>query len=433
MDINRAIAITVLAACAIHISSQRPVQKPRTQSPSAAEDQAADDLKDSESLLQKKQYSQAEEKLQVLISSPTKNPQVWFDLGFAQSHLSKNAEAITAYKKATELDPKWFEAQKNLGLALAKSGDLATAAGVFRIAVTLKPTVGGQQALADAWLSLAQAVEESQPQQSLAAYQKAAELDPVNSDAPPGVARMTERTGNLPAAEQQYLKLAAAGNGESMEHLIGLYLKQKRYADAETWLRKYMAANRPNTAAQLQLGKLLAAEGKTQEAIAELEPLYQASPDPESARTLASLYLEAKQYPAAAALLQPLVNQNPQDAQLHLDYGSALLHQLKYSEAQAELLKAVQLRPSFADAYLDLGYAAQQNKNYELTIRVLDARAKLQPETPATYFLRATAYDSLRMYKPAAENYKLFLAVAGGKFPDQEFQARHRLKAILPN
>jgi hypothetical protein len=37
------------------------------------------------------------------------------------------------------------------------------------------------------------------------------------------------------------------------------------------------------------------------------------------------------------------------------------------------------------------------------------------------------------MYKPAAENYKLFLAAAGGKYPDQEFQARHRLKAIQPN
>jgi tetratricopeptide (TPR) repeat protein len=435
MGINKAIAVTVLASCVMHAVAQRPIQKPRSQSTAdqAAEDRAASDLKDAESLLQKQQYSQAEEKLQALITTQASNPQVWFDLGFAQSHLGKSSEAIIAYKKATELDPKWFEAQKNLGLAFAKSGDLLTAAGAFKIAVTLKPTVGGQQALADAWLSLAQAVEETQPQDSLAAYQKAAELDPANSDALLGVARMTERTGNLPAAEQQYLKLAEAGSGTSMESLIGLYLKQKRYGDAEIWLRKYLAANPRSAEAQLQLGKLLAAEGKTQEAIAQLEPAYNASPDPRSARVLASLYLEAKQYPAAAALLQPLINQNPQDAQLHLDYGSALLHQLKYADAQAELLKAIQLRPSDADAYLDLGYAAQQNKNYELTIRVLDARAKLQPETPATYFLRATAYDSLRMYKPAAANYKLFLEVAGGKFPDQEFQARHRLKAILPD
>ena len=109
------------------------------------------------------------------------------------------------------------------------------------------------------------------------------------------------------------------------------------------------------------------------------------------------------------------------------------MHQLKYAEAQTVLLKAVQLDPSLVGAYSDLAYAADQNKNYQLTIRALDARAKLQPETPGTLFLRATAYDNLRMYKPAAENYKLFLKAAAGKFPDQEFQARHRLKAILPD
>jgi tetratricopeptide (TPR) repeat protein len=109
------------------------------------------------------------------------------------------------------------------------------------------------------------------------------------------------------------------------------------------------------------------------------------------------------------------------------------MHQLKYAEAQAVLLKAVQLKPDLIEAYFDLSYAAEQNKNYELTIRALDARAKFQPDTPATLFLRATAYDNLRMYKPAAENYKLFLKAAAGKFPDQEFQARHRLKAILPD
>ncbi|HWF03656.1 MAG TPA: tetratricopeptide repeat protein [Candidatus Angelobacter sp.] len=435
MGINRAIAITVLASCALHAAAQHPTQKSRQQAAvdRAAEERAADDLKDAESLLQKQQYAQAEEKLLVIVTQQTENPQAWFDLGFAQSHLNKTADAITAYKKATTLDPKWFEAQQNLGLTLGKSSDLTAAASALKIAVALKPTIGGQQALAGAWLSLAQVTEESQPQDSLAAYQKAAELDPSNAEATLGIARMTERTGNVAATEQQYLKLAATGNNESVERLIGLYLKQKRYSDAETWLHKYLAANPQNAAAQLQLGKLLAAEGKTQEAIAQLEPLYQASPDPKSARELASLYLETKQYPAAATLLQPLVTQSPQDAQLHFDYGSALLHQLKYAQAQGELLKAVQLNPNSAEAYLDLGYAAQENKNYELTIRVLDARAKLQPETPATYFLRATAYDSLRMYKPAAANYKLFLAVAAGKFPDQEFQARHRLKAIQPD
>jgi len=432
MGIHKAIATTVLASCGLLAAAQtRPPQRSRPQA--ATEDRTADTLKEAESLLQKQQYAQAEEKLQAIVLKQAENPQAWFDLGFAQSHQGKNAEAIAAYKKAVALSPKWFEAQQNLGLALARSGDLPAAAAALKTAVALKPTIGGQQALAAAWLSLAQVTEESQPQDALAACQKAAELDPANDEAQLGIARMAERSGNTATAEQQYLKLAAAGNNDSIESLISFYLKQKRFADAETWLHKYLAANRQNTAAQLQLGKLQAAEGKTQDAIATLEPLYKNSPDPKIARELAGLYLQARQYPAAADLLRPLIAQSPNDAQLYLDYGSALMHQLKYAEAQTVFLKAVQLKPDLVEAYSDLAYAAEQNKNYELTIRVLDARAKLQPEKPGTLFLRATAYDNLRMYKPAAENYKLFLAAAGGKFPDQEFQARHRLKAILPD
>ena len=433
MGITKAIAIALLVSLALPTLAQtRPSHKAHPQS-TAEDDRAANALKEAESLLQKQQYQQAEEKLQTIVMQQPENPQAWFDLGFAQSHQGKAAEAITSYKKATQLDPKWFEAQQNLGLALAKSGDLNASASALKTAVTLKPTVGGQQALAAAWLSLAQVTEENVPQESLAAYQKAVELDPANTEAQLGSARMAERADNAAAAEQQYLKLAAAGNNDSIERLVSLYLKQKRFADAESWLHKYISANPQNSAAQLQLGKLQAAEGKTQEAIATLEPLYKASPDPKVARDLANLYLETKQYPAAADLLRSLIVQSPADAQLHLDYGTALMHQLKYAEAQAVLLKAVQLKPDLVEAYLDLGYAAEQNKNYELTIRALDARAKFQPDTPATLFLRATAYDNLRMYKPAAENYKLFLKAAAGKFPDQEFQARHRLKAILPD
>jgi hypothetical protein len=51
---------------------------------------------------------------------------------------------------------------------------------------------------------------------------------------------------------------------------------------------------------------------------------------------------------------------------------------------------------------------------------------------PVGYFLRATAYDHLRDYRKASENYHRFLEVANGQFPDQEWQAKHRLIAIEP-
>jgi tetratricopeptide (TPR) repeat protein len=84
------------------------------------------------------------------------------------------------------------------------------------------------------------------------------------------------------------------------------------------------------------------------------------------------------------------------------------------------------------DAYGDLAFAASENKDYALTIKALDARAKFLPEEAITYFVRASAYDHLKDYKRAAANFHLFLNMAHGKYPDQEWQAKHRLIAIEP-
>ena len=129
---------------------------------------------------------------------------------------------------------------------------------------------------------------------------------------------------------------------------------------------------------------------------------------------------------------QVLVEKDPRDPELRYLLGTALLHQHKFAEAQAELIAALKLKPGMGEAYGDLALAASENKEYPLALQALDARAKLLPETPATYFLRATCYDHLRAFKQAAESYRQFLAVAGGKYPDQEWQARHRLIAIEP-
>jgi hypothetical protein len=49
-----------------------------------------------------------------------------------------------------------------------------------------------------------------------------------------------------------------------------------------------------------------------------------------------------------------------------------------------------------------------------------------------SFFLRATAYDHLHDAQKAAAYYHQFLDVAAGKYPDQEWQAQHRLIAIEP-
>jgi len=419
------IALWFVTACPQPATQAKPSSVPVPSRATGALDKA-------EALIQAQQFAEAEEKLQSLAATQGKNAQLWFDLGFCQSHQDKTNEAIISYKKAVGLAPNWFEATLNLGIALAKSGDQAGAVQALKHATGLKPVSGGQQTVSKAWDSLAQVLEESDAKAAAAAYEKAAELDPGNSDLYLRAGRALEKSGDMKGAEEHFLKSAGAGNAQAMVLLIDRLNEQRRYAEAESWLRKYVKQNPQDAKAQEQLGKLLAAEGKPQEAIIALEDAGKISSASPPSRELATLYLETRQYQQAEPLFRQLLVNNASDPELHLGLGISLLYQLKYADAERELIQAVKLKPDDGEAYGHLADAARENKHYELAIRALDARAKFLPESPKTYFIRATAYDNLRMPKQAVENYKRFLAVAGGKYPDQEFQARHRLKAIEP-
>ena len=131
-------------------------------------------------------------------------------------------------------------------------------------------------------------------------------------------------------------------------------------------------------------------------------------------------------------MFRSAAQKSPQDAEVHYALGSALMQEKKYPEAQQELLMAVKLKPDLGEAYGNLAVVASENKNYQLTLQALDARAKLLPESPATYFLRATSFDNLKATPQAIDYYKRFLEADAGKQPDLEWQARHRLMALDP-
>jgi predicted Zn-dependent protease len=142
--------------------------------------------------------------------------------------------------------------------------------------------------------------------------------------------------------------------------------------------------------------------------------------------------VETGKFAEAEALYRSLLAAQPENAELHQKLGQCLMKQKKFPAAEQEFMAAVKLKPDWGAVYGDLAFAANENQNYPLAIKALDIRAKYLPEVPVGYFLRATAYDHLRDFHQAAANYHLFLQVANGKYPDQEWQARHRLITIEP-
>ena len=391
------------------------------------------ELAQADELIQKHDYAAAEPLLRKIVEGDPQNYVAWFDLGFVENGLGKVEESIAAYRKSVAAKSDVFESNLNLGLQLAKTGQ-PDAEKFLRAATQLKPTSHVDEGHARAWLSLANVLEASQPEEALAAYRQAAALQPKDPEPHLAAGHLFEEANKFADAEQEYKQaLALDPASDALTALANLYMQGRRFPDAEEYLRKLVAAHPEQAAAHVQLGRVLAAEGKNDEGIAELQAGAKLAPgDMSVQRDLADLYVAAGKNDLAESTYRALVTARPQDAELHRGLGQALLRQKKFADAQQEFLAAIKLKPDLCEVYGDLAFTANETKDYPLTIKALDVRAKCLPEIPITYFLRASAFDHLRNYKQAATNYHLFLDTAGGKYPDQEWQAKHRLIAIEP-
>ena len=398
------------------------------------QDPSAAILIEAESDLDKQDYAGAEALLQKYVEAHSDSYVAWYDLGFAYHQLGKRDDSIAAYRKSVSAKPDVFESNLNLGLALAESGDPAAEQFLLK-ATTLNPASNVTQGHMRAWLGLGRILETSKPEQAIAAFQQAANLDPKNPEPHLDAGALLEKQKKAAEAEKQYQQALtiAPDSSDALIALSNLYMRERRFDDAQVSLRKLIALHPNEASAHFQLGRMLEIAGKSEDAATEMEAGLKLDPsDRKAQRDLADLDAELKKYDQADQLYSALIAVDPKDADLHAGLGRVLMKEKKFPEAEQELIKAAELKPGSGEIYGELAVAANENKNYPLAIKAADLRAKYLPENPMSYFLRATAYDHLRDAKDAAKYYHQFLDVAGGKYPDQEWQAKHRLIAIEP-
>jgi tetratricopeptide (TPR) repeat protein len=397
------------------------------------QDPATDLLTQAEAGIEKQDYAGAELLLKKYLETYPDSYSAWYDLGYVYHGLGKSEDSIAAYRKSVAAKPDVFESNLNLGLALADAGQ-PDAERFLRAATKLKPSSDPAGGHKRAWMGLGRFLESTKPDEAADAFRQASAVDPKDPEPHLLAGSVLERQHPADAEKEYQQVLAITPNSaDALTALTNLYMRQRRFPEAETLLRKIVAIHPNDSSAHLQLGRMLAISGKNEAAAAELEIGLKLDPaDSKARRDLADLYAEMGKYDEAQKSYEPLLSSYPNDAGLHHGYGRVLLKQKKFSEAQQEFMKAVQLQPNVGEVYGDLAVAASENKDYPLAIKAADLRAKYLPEIPMSYFLRATAYDHLRDPKQAARYYHQFLEVAGGKYPDQEWQAKHRLIAIEP-
>jgi Flp pilus assembly protein TadD len=400
----------------------------------AEEEGPPPELTKAEELIRKQNFGDAGPLLRKVVEADAHNYVAWFDLGFTENALGHLEESIAAYRKSVEAKPDVFESNLNLGLQLAKAHH-PDAEQFLRAATQLKPTSHVSEGQARAWLSLGRVIEASKPDDALAAYGKAAALQPKDPEPHLASGLILEKENKFSDAEHEYQQALELDSSslDAMTGLANIYMRGRRFPDAEAALRKVVAAHPEEAPARIQLGRVLAAESKNDEAIAELEAGQKLAPnDMTLQRDLVELYSTAGKSDKAEAGYRMLIAAHPNDAELHRGLGQSLLREKKFPAAEQEFVTALKLKPDLGEGYGDLAFAASENKEYQLVIKALDARLKFLPELPVTYFMRASAYDNMKQVKKAVENYHLFLNTANGKYPDQEWQAKHRLIALEP-
>jgi tetratricopeptide (TPR) repeat protein len=396
-------------------------------SPQAQQQTAAEEA------LQNQNYAAAQKLLTELVAKNPTGARLLYDLGFAEDALNNTTAAESAYQRSIAADPRLFEPHLQLGLLLARTGNTKAAREQLEAATQLTPLLGNEAAKGQALRALARLDQQSDPAAARDALLAALKYSPETPQDILLAAELAEHAGDNAAAEAAYRHLIAGSPADmaAISALAHLLIKEQKYSDAETLLNTALAAHADDPTLNAQLASVYGAEGKAEQAVPLLEKLHTANPqDANITRMLADLYTQTGQAARANPLYDALLEHGTPDAGLLASRGDNLIRQQRYPEAEAILKQATQQQPDLADAWSSLAFAASENHDPSTTLQALSMRAKYLPDTPATLFLSATAYDTLHQYKPAAEYYRKFLAAAGGKFPDQEWQARHRLIAL---
>jgi tetratricopeptide (TPR) repeat protein len=398
--------------------------------------QAADPLDDVESAIEAKNYSAAASRLDVYLSAHPQDARALFDRGYAEAGLGHADAAEGWYYKAIAADPRQFESRLALGLLLVAKGDAkdtAAARDQLYAAVQLDPNPPNAGAKAQADRALARLLRSSDPTGARDALVDALRLTAETPADTMLAAEIAEAAGDFEIAEEEYRKAVqtdsdSSGAAAGLAHLL---IAEKRYADAQPLVEAALRRDPDDPALNTQLAAILNAQGKQAEALALLEKLHKREPGSrEVTAMLADADLQGGQLDEADALYQQLLAQSPNDPALLDAQGQVLIRQQHYAEAIASFRKATAAKPDDIDAWSGLAFADSEAHQYQDELAALSMRSKYVADNAASLFLWATAYDNLHQSKAAADYYHRFLAAAQGKFPDQEWQAKHRLAAL---
>jgi predicted Zn-dependent protease len=424
-----ALSILLLATAAVF--AQEPGQLPETLAPAAAQP-ASEQVIAAEADMAKSDWKAAEAKLDPWLAAHPADGRALFDAGYAADEENRLDDAAGLYRRAVEVNPRSFEAHLSLGLLLARQGRSDEARPELAAATALDPGEAGPEVKARAWRALARIDSATDPTTASNDLLEALKLSPETPADTLLAATLADDAGQYAEAEAAYRRVLAkdpksAAANAGLAHLL---IARKQFPEAETVVRAALEQSPDDPALTAQLAAVLAAQDKA-EALPLLEKLHAAHPaDASITRMLAEVLAEAGDDAGSDKLYAALLAASPEDPLLLVAHGQNLIRQQRNAEAFKAFDEATQLDPANADGWSGLAFAASRTGQPAVALHALTMRSRYLPENPSTYFLWAISYDAVHNKEAAATYYHHFIDAAQGKFPNQEWQARQRIKLL---
>lgn len=373
--------------------------------------------------LDDKHYTDAIDSFTKAIAADPKDYSLHFNLALAYSLAGKNADAIPEYKKTLELKPDLYQAELNLGISLLREKQPAEAAQYLTTAATQNP----KEYRANYYLAAALlgAGEFPKAEQS---YTAALAIDPKSPDAELGLAHALAGEDKLDDAAAHFRKAAElnANYRDDLLELASMYETAKQPEQAIAIYQQFP----DSPGAQERLGTLLLKAGRPADAIPSFQAAIAKSPTEANRAGLAEAYLKNNQPDKAQPVVEQILASDPDNFDIRMLHGRLIRDQRKFPEAAEEFERATKLKPGDPQAWSELAGVLVMAENYPPALAALDRIAALHAEKPGHVFLRAIVLDKIHDVKPALESYQRFLQMDQGENPNQEWQAKQRVKLL---
>jgi tetratricopeptide (TPR) repeat protein len=259
--------------------------------------------------------------------------------------------------KATQIDPKLFEAWHDLGVLEAALGNYDRSVEGFRKALDIQP---GSRATV---LALGESLRRAHdPKKAAKVYAKWLDSDPADGDLRARYGQVLREAGELEESLEQARIMLGQG-GENVEktviayNALGLtYYKMGKLDLAETALRKAADLDSKSAFVWNNLGLVAFDRGHDQEAFLNFQKASELDPKYVQARlNKAVVYLDCGDYKRALAELERAVEIDPNDAEAQVALGVAARGDSKLDLARKAYERALDVEPDYPPALWDLG------------------------------------------------------------------------------